>query len=116
MCLLQVPEISDWLKSVLSPGDRVGADPKLVSADQWLQWRTALGIFFPPQNIFRLIFQLWFFLFFLSLPKAESGIQLDAVQANLVDAIWNVDNGRPKPNPRPAYVHEVVYAGNLLSF
>lgn len=42
----QVPSISEWLKSVLSSGDRVGADPKLVSADQWLEWRSELGNFF----------------------------------------------------------------------
>lgn len=80
----QVPSISEWLKSVLSSGDRIGADPKLVSADQWLEWRSDL---------------------------AESGIKLDAVQANLVDAIWNEDNGRPKPNPRPAFIHDIAYAG-----
>ena len=39
----KVPSIGEWLKSVLSSGDRVGADPKLVSADQWLEWRTELG-------------------------------------------------------------------------
>lgn len=40
-----VPSVSQWLKSVLSSGDRVGADPKLVSADQWLEWRSDLGIY-----------------------------------------------------------------------
>jgi hypothetical protein len=40
-----VPSIGEWLKSVLSSGDRVGADPKLVSADQWLEWRSELGNF-----------------------------------------------------------------------
>lgn len=39
----QVPSISEYLKSILSSGDRVGADPKLVSADQWLEWRSELG-------------------------------------------------------------------------
>lgn len=46
----QVPSISEWLKSVLSSGDRVGADPKLVSADQWLEWRSELGNFFQIQS------------------------------------------------------------------
>ena len=40
-----VPTVSQWLKSMFSRGDRVGADPKLVSADQWLEWRSDLGIF-----------------------------------------------------------------------
>lgn len=39
----QVPTISEWLRTVLKPGDRVGADPKLVSADQWIEWRSELG-------------------------------------------------------------------------
>ena len=42
----KVPTIGEFLRSVLSPGDRIGADPKLVSADQWLEWRSELGMFF----------------------------------------------------------------------
>ena len=33
-----------WLKMNLNPGDHVGADPKLVSADLWLEWLSDLGI------------------------------------------------------------------------
>ena len=40
---LKVPTVAEWLKSQLRPGDRVGADPKLVSADQWTEWRRELG-------------------------------------------------------------------------
>jgi hypothetical protein len=40
---LKVPTVTEWLKSQLRPGDRVGADPKLVSADQWTEWRRELG-------------------------------------------------------------------------
>ena len=42
----------------------------------------------------------------------DAGIQLDAVHTNLVDAIWTEASGRPKPNPRPIYIHDIAYAGN----
>ena len=37
------PTVVDWLKSTLRAGQRVGADAKLVSADQWLEWTSQLG-------------------------------------------------------------------------
>ncbi|XP_059350232.1 xaa-Pro aminopeptidase ApepP-like isoform X2 [Daphnia carinata] len=91
----QVPEISHWLKSVLSPGDRVGADPKLVNANHWLQWRNEL---------------------------AGSDIWLDALPTNLVDAVWKhakvvspnnsacSSSSSNKPSTT-AYVHDIAYSG-----
>ena len=82
-----MPTISEWLRLVLRPGDRVGADPKLVSADQWIEWRSEL---------------------------AEGGIQLDAVTANLVDAVWaeSKESAKPKPISQPLYIHDIKYAGD----
>uniref|UniRef100_A0A0N8B2S8 Putative Xaa-Pro aminopeptidase n=1 Tax=Daphnia magna TaxID=35525 RepID=A0A0N8B2S8_9CRUS len=92
----QVPEISHWLKSVLSPGDRVGADPKLVNANHWLQWRNEL---------------------------AGSDIWLDALPTNLVDVVWkcakivspnnSTCSSRSSSNKpsTTAYVHDIAYSG-----
>lgn len=41
----EMPTIGEWLLKVLQKGDHVGADAKLVSADQWLDWHTNLGTF-----------------------------------------------------------------------
>jgi len=41
--VLKVPSITQWIKINLKPGDFVSADPKLVSADLWLQWLSDLG-------------------------------------------------------------------------
>ncbi len=41
--LNKVPSITQWIKTNLKPGDLVSADPKLVSADLWLQWLSDLG-------------------------------------------------------------------------
>lgn len=40
---IQVPTIGQWLKTVLSPGQQVSADPKLVSVNLWLDWQNELG-------------------------------------------------------------------------
>lgn len=48
----KVPTVSEWLRKSLRTGDRVGADPKLVSADQWLEWRSDLGSFYKYTSIF----------------------------------------------------------------
>ena len=50
----QVLDVGRWLKSSLSSGDRVGADPKLVSANQWLDWRNELGEHYLPLFIAQL--------------------------------------------------------------
>lgn len=55
------------------------------------------------------------FYFVSCLTTVDAGIQLDAVQTNLVDAIWTEASGRPKPNPRPIYIHDIAYAGNKSS-
>ncbi|XP_046656109.1 xaa-Pro aminopeptidase 1-like isoform X1 [Daphnia pulicaria] len=94
----KVTAISHWLKSVLSPGDRVAADPKLVRFSHWLQWRNDLAV---------------------------SDIWLDALPTNLVDDVWNdakiessnkptcSSNSSSSAKPRPAYVHDVAFAGQL---
>ena len=38
------PSVAEWLASQLKAGDHVGADPKLVSAHVWLDWRRQLGM------------------------------------------------------------------------
>ncbi|EFX71626.1 hypothetical protein DAPPUDRAFT_59926 [Daphnia pulex] len=92
----EVKAISHWLKSALSPGDRVAADPKLISFGHWLQWRNDLAV---------------------------SDIWLDALPTNLVDDVWNdakiESSNKPtcssssSAKPRPAYVHDVAFAGQL---
>lgn len=32
---LQVPTMTEWLRSTLNGGARVGADPRLLAADSW---------------------------------------------------------------------------------
>lgn len=80
----QVPTIPEWIASNLAVGDRIGADPKLVGADVWLDWSNDL---------------------------ADSGIRLDAIQTNLIDTIWNETNGRPRWTHQPILIHELKYAG-----
>jgi len=41
----KVPTIAEWIASNLADGDRIGADPKLVGADVWLDWNNELGGF-----------------------------------------------------------------------
>ena len=38
-----MPTIPEWIASNLAVGDRIGADPKLVGADVWLDWSNDLG-------------------------------------------------------------------------
>ena len=45
------PTVVDWLKSTLRAGQRVGADAKLVSADQWLEWTSQLGRAHPSPSV-----------------------------------------------------------------
>jgi hypothetical protein len=47
---------------------------------------------------------------------AEMRIPLDPVHNNLVDAVWNEASGRPSFSHRPAFVHDVAYAGNEQYF
>jgi len=80
----QVPTIGEWMVSNLAHDDRIGADPKLVSADVWFDWTNEL---------------------------VDSGIELSAVKNNLVDTIWNTTNGRPRFTPQPIYTHKMEFAG-----
>lgn len=43
---------------------------------------------------------------------ADGGIQLDAVATNLVDNIWA--DAKPKPDPRPIYIHDITFAGSYI--
>jgi len=80
----QVPTIPEWIASNVADGERIGADPKLVGADVWLDWDNELG---------------------------DSGITLSAIQINLIDTIWNETNGRPRWVPQPIHIHSLEYAG-----
>ena len=46
--------------------------------------------------------------------SGENGIHLDAVQNNLVDVVWNEASKRPSFSSRPAFVHDLAYAGTAL--
>ena len=100
----QVLDVGRWLKSSLSSGDRVGADPKLVSANQWLDWRNELGEHYLPLFIAQLNTAKYPFF------PAEKEILLDALPTNLVDAIWT-DASQPGNKPTASYIHDVTYAG-----
>ena len=50
-------------------GHSVGADPSLIGAQRWLDWKKGLS---------------------------NNAISLKNLDKNLVDAVWTVENGRPK--------------------
>ncbi|KAK2715805.1 hypothetical protein QYM36_010389, partial [Artemia franciscana] len=77
-----VPSIIEWLKTILSVGDLVGADPKLLNAETWLNYRAELD---------------------------EVGIQLRSINTNLVDRVWGTE--QPPYPSAPAFVHEIDFAG-----
>lgn len=74
--------LTDWLKSQLKSGDRVGFDPWLMTITQVEKLKAALE---------------------------PSGIKLKPTARNLVDRIWGRD--RPKLEMRPVTVHPLKYAG-----
>ncbi|XP_065575669.1 xaa-Pro aminopeptidase ApepP-like isoform X2 [Artemia franciscana] len=76
-----VPSIVDWLKTVLSTGDTVGADPKLLDAETWLEYTTKLG---------------------------EFGVILKPIPNNLVDQVWDI---QPPYASEPIFIHELEFAG-----
>jgi hypothetical protein len=38
MSLFQVPSIQEWLVSQLHTGDRISADPRIISYTEWTNW------------------------------------------------------------------------------
>lgn len=41
--IFQVPSLTEWLRSELKPGYRVGADPKLIPFGMWDEWNRDLS-------------------------------------------------------------------------
>ncbi|XP_042203854.1 uncharacterized protein LOC121853643 isoform X2 [Homarus americanus] len=78
-----VPTISEWLRSKLVSGAKVGADPRLIAADTWK---------------------------FYSEELAKSDIELVAEETNLVDLVWPAEE-RPPYSQDPIYIHELQFAG-----
>jgi len=76
-----VPKPAQWLASRLRAGDAVGVDPACVSIAQWRAWTEAL---------------------------APSGVRLEPVAENLVDAIWRE---RPSLPAEPVMALDVAFAG-----
>ncbi|CAL4085514.1 unnamed protein product [Meganyctiphanes norvegica] len=79
----EVPSIVDWLKEQLEPGAAVGADPHLIGANAWLNYKNHL---------------------------AESNITMEGVEDNLVDLVWDSD-GRPSYSNDSIFIHELQFAG-----
>jgi len=73
--------LTRWLDEALKPGDRLGYDSWLHTADQAQA---------------------------LKLACERAGAELVACGGNLVDAVWE---GRPPPPRRPAVPHPLVFAG-----
>ena len=62
-------DLSDWV-SRAGAGNTAGADPALVGAGTWLDWRQSLE---------------------------EGGVELVETPENIIDIVWTEENGRP-PN------------------
>ncbi|KAK4322352.1 hypothetical protein Pmani_006909 [Petrolisthes manimaculis] len=76
-----VPSVLEWMKEVLPSGSRVGSDPAIITAQQWISSESSL---------------------------AESGIVLVNEAINLVDIIWT---DRPAYSSDPAFVLDLAFAG-----
>lgn len=79
-----VPSISEWLKSELRPGDRIGGDPKLISESEWIKF----------ENDFR-----------------ESFFDFVEINVNLIDLIWK--DHHLNNTDRDVYVLGDQYAGEF---
>jgi len=77
-----VPEITDWLPTVLGKGDRLGLDPKVHSVEGYES---------------------------LARELEPRGISLHPVVDDLVEAVWADE--RPSMPDRPVRLHPVEYAG-----
>lgn len=77
-----VPTLTEWLKSELRPGNRIGGDPKLISETEWI------------------IFEREF---------DEVGLEFVEVQQNLIDLIWK--DHYLNNTDKDVYILDVKYAG-----
>ncbi|KAK4301818.1 hypothetical protein Pmani_026085 [Petrolisthes manimaculis] len=77
-----VPTMTEWLRSTLSGGVRVGADPRLLAADTWKTFAEDL---------------------------AKSEMVMVAEETNLVDLVWPTE--RPPYPQQPIYIHDLQFAG-----
>lgn len=80
----EVPSIQEWLVSQLHTGDRISADPRIISYTEWTNW----------DNYF-----------------TQAGLKLEIHLSNLVDIIWNSDEGRPPYPTGPLFILDTTYAG-----
>lgn len=76
------PSLTEWLRSELKPGYRVGADPKLIPFGMWDEWNRDLS---------------------------TSRIALIETYNNLVDMTWTI--GRPLYSGHSAFILPSEYAG-----
>ena len=70
-----------------APGSQIGADPALIGAKTWIQWKQILE-------------------------EGDKHFQFLAIPENAIDIVW--ENKKP-PKYRPLTVHEVKYSGNPIS-
>ncbi|XP_076058847.1 xaa-Pro aminopeptidase 1-like isoform X2 [Oratosquilla oratoria] len=78
-----VPTILEWLKEKLSSGSKVGADPRVIGAESWIEHSKDL---------------------------AEAEIELVPEEMNLVDVVWP-DSERPPYVQDQIIIHELEFAG-----
>ncbi|XP_023223653.1 probable Xaa-Pro aminopeptidase P [Centruroides sculpturatus] len=78
------PEIFEWLTENLSNGSVVGADPRFIKQNTWIN---------------------------LDKKLSNSGIILKGEYKNLIDEIWIESNGRPHQPSGKIFIHQLIYAG-----
>lgn len=80
-----VPTMAEWLKSKFPNGANIGADPKLLSADEW--------------NTLE-----------MNLRNQSTNLNLVKTEFNLIDKIWS--NHNETEQEKEAFTVEEVYTGN----
>ena len=81
------PELQTWLADNCDTGSFIGADPMLISQQNWDKWHKALE---------------------------KSGSKLVSVTTNLVDEVWK-DFEQPQMDAKKVFVHPPEYSGEEWS-
>ena len=74
--------LEDWV-TAQGQGQLAGADPKLVGAGDWLDWKDKME---------------------------EGGVELVEIE-NIIDNVWTVDNGRPPNIFKNIVIHGLEFSG-----
>lgn len=82
--LRNVSTKAQWLKKVLASGNRIGADPKLISNGTWSSLEEALR-------------------------REDANVSLVPLRSNPIDQIWI--KGRPRKRSKDVFVWEQEYSG-----